>query len=115
MASRNPSKCPMQDEAERYPRLCPGGGLLIAWQLKGKKVLIVGGGPVAAALDGARRCQRKTVTRMAADMYCLVALLRPTGQRAGCRCHSGRHVPFVGTLRRDALPHLHRKGRIQLR
>ncbi|KAI3483578.1 hypothetical protein L1887_53494 [Cichorium endivia] len=48
MASRNPSKCPMQDEAERYPRLCPGGGLLIAWQLKGKKVLIVGGGPVAA-------------------------------------------------------------------
>ena len=48
MASRNPSQCPVPNEAEKYPRLCPGGGLLIAWQLKGKKVLIVGGGPVAA-------------------------------------------------------------------
>lgn len=48
MASRNPSKEPVKDEADRYPRICPGGGLLIAWQLKGKKVLIVGGGPVAA-------------------------------------------------------------------
>ncbi|CBQ67868.1 related to siroheme synthase [Sporisorium reilianum SRZ2] len=48
MASRNPSKEPVANEADKYPRLCPGGGLLIAWQLKGKKVLIVGGGPVAA-------------------------------------------------------------------
>ena len=48
MASRNPSKRPFSDEAQKYPKLCPGGGLLIAWQLKGKKVLIVGGGPVAA-------------------------------------------------------------------
>jgi len=31
-----------------YPELCPGGGLILAWQVKGKKVLIVGGGPVAA-------------------------------------------------------------------
>lgn len=36
------------DEASKYPQICPGGGLLLAWQLKGKKVLIVGGGPVAA-------------------------------------------------------------------
>lgn len=48
MASRNPSKCPFNNEADKYPKLCPGGGLLIAWQLKGKRVLIVGGGPVAA-------------------------------------------------------------------
>ncbi|KIS72036.1 bifunctional precorrin-2 dehydrogenase/sirohydrochlorin ferrochelatase MET8 [Mycosarcoma maydis] len=48
MASRNPSKKPVQNEVDKYPRICPGGGLLIAWQLKGKKVLIVGGGPVAA-------------------------------------------------------------------
>lgn len=31
-----------------YPKICPGGGLILAWQLKGKKVLIIGGGPVAA-------------------------------------------------------------------
>ena len=52
MASRNPSKCPMQEEAERYPRLCPGGGLLIAWQLKGKKVLIVGSGGLSIGQAG---------------------------------------------------------------
>ncbi|PWZ02561.1 siroheme synthase middle domains-like protein [Testicularia cyperi] len=50
MASRNPTteQLDAQNEADKYPKLCPGGGLLIAWQLKGKKVLIVGGGPVAA-------------------------------------------------------------------
>ncbi|EPQ26223.1 uncharacterized protein PFL1_06158 [Pseudozyma flocculosa PF-1] len=61
MASRNPApQCPMATnaassssstsppQAEKYPKICPGGGLLIAWQLKAKKVLIVGGGPVAA-------------------------------------------------------------------
>ncbi|KAN0063560.1 Bifunctional dehydrogenase and ferrochelatase [Thecaphora frezii] len=61
MASRNPAtSCPVtgstsassaaspSNQADRYPKICPGGGLLIAWQLKGKKVLIVGGGPVAA-------------------------------------------------------------------
>ncbi|SNX81783.1 related to siroheme synthase [Melanopsichium pennsylvanicum] len=52
MASRNPSQCPVTgqtaDEGQNYPKICPGGGLLLAWQLKGKNVLIVGGGPVAA-------------------------------------------------------------------
>lgn len=31
-----------------YPEIVPGGGLILAWQLKGKKVLLVGGGMVAA-------------------------------------------------------------------
>ncbi|CEH12619.1 siroheme synthase [Ceraceosorus bombacis] len=31
-----------------YPQICPGGGLIISWQLKRKRVLLVGGGPVAA-------------------------------------------------------------------
>ncbi|CAO1625815.1 unnamed protein product [Sympodiomycopsis kandeliae] len=31
-----------------FPRIEPGGGLILAWQLKGKKVLLVGGGMVAA-------------------------------------------------------------------
>lgn len=35
----------MQD---KYTKICPGGGLILAWQLKGKKVLLVGGGNVAA-------------------------------------------------------------------
>lgn len=33
---------------EPFPVISPGGGLLISYQLKGKRVLIVGGGPVAA-------------------------------------------------------------------
>jgi precorrin-2 dehydrogenase / sirohydrochlorin ferrochelatase len=36
------------DHHEKYTKICPGGGLLLAWQLKGKKVLLVGGGNVAA-------------------------------------------------------------------
>lgn len=32
----------------KYPKIEPGGGLILAWQLKGKKVLLVGGGMVAA-------------------------------------------------------------------
>lgn len=31
-----------------YPQIVPGGGLILAWQIKGKKVLLVGGGMVAA-------------------------------------------------------------------
>lgn len=36
------------NESAEYPRIHPGGSLILAWQLKGKKVLIVGGGQVAA-------------------------------------------------------------------
>lgn len=36
------------DGGEKYTKICPGGGLILAWQLKGKKVLLVGGGMVAA-------------------------------------------------------------------
>ncbi|KAG6001090.1 hypothetical protein E4U21_004690 [Claviceps maximensis] len=31
-----------------FPEIQPGGSLILAWQIKGKKVLIVGGGEVAA-------------------------------------------------------------------
>ncbi|PWN28261.1 siroheme synthase middle domains-like protein [Jaminaea rosea] len=34
--------------SSKYPTIVPGGGLILAWQLKGKKVLLVGGGMVAA-------------------------------------------------------------------
>ena len=32
----------------KYTTINPGGSLLIAWQLKGNKVVLVGGGEVAA-------------------------------------------------------------------
>lgn len=34
--------------SNNYTKICPGGGLIIAWQLKNKRVLLVGGGNVAA-------------------------------------------------------------------
>ncbi|KDN46475.1 siroheme synthase middle domains-like protein [Tilletiaria anomala UBC 951] len=34
--------------AKEYHEIVPGAGLILSWQLKGKKVLLVGGGPVAA-------------------------------------------------------------------
>lgn len=32
--------------AKSYPPVQPGGSLILAWQIKGKKVLVVGGGEV---------------------------------------------------------------------
>jgi len=29
-----------------FPEIQPGGSLILAWQVKGKKVLVVGGGEV---------------------------------------------------------------------
>ncbi|KAK7408523.1 Bifunctional dehydrogenase and ferrochelatase [Neonectria punicea] len=34
--------------AKSFPPVQPGGSLILAWQIKGKKVLVVGGGEVAA-------------------------------------------------------------------
>ncbi|VUC32242.1 unnamed protein product [Clonostachys rosea] len=34
--------------AKKFPQVQPGGSLILAWQIKGKKVLVVGGGEVAA-------------------------------------------------------------------
>jgi precorrin-2 dehydrogenase/sirohydrochlorin ferrochelatase len=51
----------------KYQPICKGGGLLLAWQLKGKRVLLVGGGPVAAgecALES-RRGRRGAGSRCA--------------------------------------------------
>lgn len=32
--------------AKSFPAVQPGGSLILAWQIKGKKVLVVGGGEV---------------------------------------------------------------------
>lgn len=32
--------------ADKFPEIQPGGSLILAWQVKGKKVLVVGGGEV---------------------------------------------------------------------
>lgn len=41
--------------SKSFPEVQPGGSLILAWQVKGKKVLVVGGGEVRlvplAALD----------------------------------------------------------------
>ena len=47
MADSGPS-----NPAPDYPEIVPGGGLILAWQLRGKKVLLVGGGMVAAGAFG---------------------------------------------------------------
>ncbi len=42
----------MPPKQKEYPEIVPGGGLILSWQLKGKRVLLVGGGPVAAGEPG---------------------------------------------------------------
>jgi hypothetical protein len=50
----------MSSNAEKYTKICPGGGLILAWQLKGKKVLLVGGGNVAAGMCSVEICSLGT-------------------------------------------------------
>lgn len=37
-------------EKEEFPEVQGGGSLILAWQIKGKKVLVVGGGEVGFSL-----------------------------------------------------------------
>lgn len=37
----------MSETTEEFPKVQGGGSLILAWQIKGKKVLIVGGGEVS--------------------------------------------------------------------
>lgn len=37
----------MSEKTEEFPKVQGGGSLILAWQIKGKKVLIVGGGEVS--------------------------------------------------------------------
>jgi precorrin-2 dehydrogenase/sirohydrochlorin ferrochelatase len=36
----------MADTGPKFPEVQGGGSLIVAWQVKGKKVLVVGGGEV---------------------------------------------------------------------
>ena len=40
----------LHEMAKKFPEVQPGGSLILAWQIKGKKVLVVGGGEVSRPL-----------------------------------------------------------------
>lgn len=54
----------------KYQPICQGGGLLLAWQLKGKRVLLVGGGPVAAGECSLKKKRLDTRRRRAEPVLC---------------------------------------------
>jgi len=37
----------MAETTRKFPEVQPGGSLMLAWQVKGKKVLVIGGGEVS--------------------------------------------------------------------
>jgi precorrin-2 dehydrogenase/sirohydrochlorin ferrochelatase len=37
----------MTDSEDKFPKVQGGGSLILAWQIKGKRVLVVGGGEVS--------------------------------------------------------------------
>lgn len=37
----------MADRGSQFPAVQPGGSLILAWQIRGKNVLVVGGGEVS--------------------------------------------------------------------
>ncbi|KAK0747127.1 putative siroheme synthase Met8 [Schizothecium vesticola] len=43
-----PTTTTPNDDPPQFPEVQPGGSLMIAWQAKGKRILVVGGGEVAA-------------------------------------------------------------------
>lgn len=45
MATSTPTTAP-NDDASQFPEVQPNGSLMIAWQAKGKRILVVGGGEV---------------------------------------------------------------------
>ncbi len=47
-----------EQESEKYPKVEGGGSLLLAWRIKNKHVLVVGGGEVCY-LDG---CNSGSIT-----------------------------------------------------
>ena len=51
MASSPLEESPTPREPE-YPPVIPGGSLTIAYQLRGKRVLLIGGGNVLSSLSG---------------------------------------------------------------
>ena len=42
----------MAESSSKYPEVQGGGSLIIAWQVRGKKVLVVGGGEVGCSEFG---------------------------------------------------------------
>ncbi|MBE3044477.1 NAD(P)-dependent oxidoreductase, partial [Candidatus Bathyarchaeota archaeon] len=50
----------MTDSGPQFPAVQPGGSLIIAWQIKGKNVLVVGGGEVSLCFRQPVRGRRVT-------------------------------------------------------
>lgn len=46
MATSTPPTTAPNDDASQFPEVQPNGSLMIAWQAKGKRILVVGGGEV---------------------------------------------------------------------
>jgi precorrin-2 dehydrogenase/sirohydrochlorin ferrochelatase len=49
--TRNISNCQtktMSDPESKFPKVQGGGSLILAWQIRGKKVLVIGGGEVCS-------------------------------------------------------------------
>lgn len=40
----------LKDEESKYPQIQPGGSLMLAWQVRNRRVLVVGGGDVRNSL-----------------------------------------------------------------
>lgn len=46
MATSTPPTTAPNDDGSQFPEVQPNGSLMIAWQAKGKRILVVGGGEV---------------------------------------------------------------------
>ncbi len=63
----------MADEKDKFPKVEGGGSLMIAWQIRNKHVLVVGGGEVCPAICHYHHCYYYD--------YCYDILFLPTQTR----------------------------------
>lgn len=72
----------MAEEPAKFPEVQGGGSLIIAWQIKGKKVLVVGGGEVSSLTFTKEQISRADIFhpsfRSPPAVSCTVSMPTPT-------------------------------------
>lgn len=94
--TRDPSQVSIM--AKKFPQVQPGGSLILAWQIKGKKVLVVGGGEVSETRAAAGQRISWILTLRSGLGRCWKDPQLPQCRR---RCH--RRGALDGSQRRSSL------------
>lgn len=89
---------------EDFPAIEGGGSLILAWQIRNKRVLVVGGGEVSPVHFFSLSQQWRLIIRPGS--------CRSYPQRSQRRCQSNRHFPSRWSQPRSGVSHRKRPSRL---